>query len=66
MSELPLMMSVRESAKQTGLSYQYLLQLCKTGKVACVKSGNRYLVNTRKLAQFLNDGEKPDEHVFEA
>lgn len=66
MDNLPVMMPVRESAKRTGLSYAYLLHLCKTGKVVCVKSGNKYLVNVQKLAEFLNTGEKQDGQFYDA
>lgn len=66
MNDLPVMLTVKECCKRTGLSYQYLLGLCKTGKIIAVKSGNKYLVNSQKLSEYLNTGDCLEAHDFDA
>lgn len=52
---LPKMIGLREAAKETGLSYSYLRKLCMNGRITFVRSGNKYLLNADKLADFLNN-----------
>lgn len=55
--EIPKMLSVRECARLTGVSYAQLLQICKDGKVAFIRTGKKYLVNVKSLSDYLNHGE---------
>lgn len=51
----PYMMSILESVEVTNLSYEFLRFLCKSGKVKCIKTGNKYMINSESLADFLNN-----------
>lgn len=51
------MLTLRQAAKETGLSYSYLRKLCLEGKIVFVKSGRKYLVNAERLKEYLNEGE---------
>lgn len=52
--KIPKMMGLTEAAQKTGVSYHYLYQLCKTGKVVHIRSGRKYFINMDKLAEFFN------------
>lgn len=57
MSDLPIMMSLREAAIQTGLSYDTLRRLCVNGRIAHMRVGTRggkFLVNYDRLVEFLS------------
>ncbi len=56
---MPTMKKLREAAEVTGLSYNYLRQLCLQKKIVCVRAGNRWFVNMEKLAEYLNNGCTP-------
>ncbi len=51
----PYMGSIRETQEVTNLSYEFLRWLCKSGKVKCIKTGNKYMINYESLADFLNN-----------
>lgn len=50
----PLMMTVLETCKYTGLSERFLRDKVRSGQIVCVKSGNRTLINVDKLIDYLN------------
>ena len=54
MATIPEMLTLRQAAAKTGLSYDYLRKLCLQKKIIFVKAGNKYLINMEKLADFLN------------
>ena len=51
---LPRMVTVREAAKMTGLSYDCLRKLCLRNEIAHIRSGTKYMVNVKKLNDYLN------------
>lgn len=52
---MPRMLTIREAAKATGLTYNCLRRWILSGEFAFyVKAGSRYLVNMDRLAEFLN------------
>lgn len=58
---LPHYISLQEATDQTGLSYYYLRQLVIDGKVPFIKSGVKYLINSKGLSDYLlklQEGEK--------
>lgn len=61
--EIPKMLSVRECSRLTGISYAQLLQMCKEGKVVCIRTGKKYLVNVKKLSDYLNGEETADNGI---
>ncbi len=52
---LPEMLSLKEASELTNLSYELLGFLCKKNKVNHIKSGNKYLINSFALAEYLNN-----------
>lgn len=61
MSELicPTMLTIKNCAERTGLSYDYIRKLCLQNKIVYIRAGNKYLVNFEKFIDFLN-GEPGD------
>ena len=58
MSEMiPAMLTIKETANKTGLSYEYIRKLCIQEKIVFVRSGRKYLVNFDRFMDFLNTGE---------
>lgn len=53
---IPKMRTIKETAKETGLAYNYIRNLCLQNKIVYVKAGNKYLVNIDKLIDYLNTG----------
>lgn len=57
----PRMVTTRQAAKETGLSYKYILNLCKSNKIAHIKvaeyeeSAGAFYVNMDKLTELLNN-----------
>lgn len=51
-----IMLSVRETAKKTGLSERTLRQLIKDEKIVYFKSGKKFLINYERLHEQLNNG----------
>ena len=48
------MITIKEAAARTGLSYDYIRKLCLQGKIVFRKVGNKRLINMGKLAEYLN------------
>lgn len=61
MENLPRMISLKEAASETGLSYYCLRNLCLANKIVHIISGNKFLVNADKLAAYLNNEETDEE-----
>lgn len=55
---MPTMITIKQAAVKTGLSYNFIRQLCLKNKIVFVKSGNKYFINSEKLTEYLNEGEK--------
>lgn len=58
-NRVPRMLTLREAAKETGLSYDFLRRLCLQGKLVYIKSGAKFLLNECKLIEYLNKGDVP-------
>ena len=55
--QIPTMLTIKSAASQTGLSYEYIRQLIREGKITYVKAGCKFLVNMERLIDYLNRGE---------
>lgn len=55
--KIPAMVTIREVANQTGLSYDYIRKICIQDKIVYVKAGAKRLVNLDILRRHLNRGE---------
>ena len=53
---MPTMLTIKKAAEQTGLSYEFIRQLCIQKKIVFVRSGTKYFVNMEKFAEFLDSG----------
>lgn len=52
---MPKMMTLREAAEATGLTYSCLRRWILSGEFTYyVRAGSRYLINMDRLAEFLN------------
>ena len=51
----PAFVTCRDAVKPTGLSYKFLIEGCKSGKIPHVKVGNRYKVNLHLLLSTLDN-----------
>ena len=54
---VPRMLTIREAARETGLSYDCLRKLCLQGKLVHIKAGAKFLLNECKLIEYLNKGD---------
>ncbi len=53
---IPTMLTIKETAKRTGLSYDYLRTLCLRGEIVFIRTGSKYLINLDRLIDYLNSG----------
>lgn len=61
MNAMPVLHSLRDASKESGVSYDTLRRWCLQNKVAHVrvgKCGGKFLVNMNDLATFLNNSGK--------
>lgn len=59
---MPRMMTLREAAMETGLTYSCLRRWIKSGEFRyVVRVGTKYLVNLERLAEFLDTPATPTE-----
>lgn len=51
---IPTMVTIKEAAKKTGLSYYYIRKLCLEKKVVHITAGRKVLINEEIFINFLN------------
>jgi DNA binding domain, excisionase family len=51
---VPTMLTIAETAKRTGLSYNNIRQLCLNNEIVYIKAGTKYLINFDKFVDYLN------------
>ena len=56
--ELPTMLTIKELAQKTNLSYNHIRQLCLKNEIVYIKAGSKYLINLDKFIEYLNKGTK--------
>ena len=56
MVDYPEMITIREAAKRTGLSYDSIRKMVNAGELTYIKVGKKFLINAGKLCEFLNGG----------
>lgn len=54
----PVMMTILETVKYTGLSERFVREKVRSGDIVCVKSGNRVLINIDKFIEYLNSAKE--------
>ena len=55
---IPTMITIKEAAEKTGISYSRIRTLWLEGKIVHIKAGRRFLINLEKLIEYLNTGEQ--------
>ena len=60
MTDEKLMLSLRETARRTGLSYTWLRKQCNNGALAHVRCGTKILVNYEALLKKLENAGRSD------
>ncbi len=58
--EIPIMLTIREAARKSGLSYDAIRKLCLQGKIVFIRIGTKYLINWLRFCEFLNGGGEVD------
>lgn len=52
--KVPTMLSIKETAKITGVAEFYIRQLVAGNEICFVKAGKKYLINLEKFVEYLN------------
>ena len=52
---IPEMVTIRETSRRTGLSYDCIRKLCLSGEIVFMRVGRKYFVNFGKFCEFLNN-----------
>lgn len=56
--KIPEMITIAETAKRTGLSYETIRRLCLQGKISYIKvgpKGSKYMINFTRFIDYLNN-----------
>lgn len=53
---IPEMVSIKEAARRTGLSYYFLRNACLRGEIVHIRAGAKILINFNRLCEYLNTG----------
>ena len=61
MIEIPRMLTMKQAAEETGLTYNAVRKMCLQGKIVHIRTGSKFLINMEKFAEFLNEGDGTDE-----
>lgn len=51
---IPVMLTLGQAAEKTGLSYDFVRNLCLQNKIVFIRAGSKYLINQEKLVEYLN------------
>ena len=52
--KIPTMLTIKETAEVTKMAEHHVRQLAISGKIVCVKTGKKYLINLEKFIDYLN------------
>lgn len=63
---MPKMITLKQAAMETGMSYNWLRQMCLQGKLVHVRSGTKFLLNAEKLAEYLNGESNEQQEIISA
>lgn len=53
----PRMLTIREAATETGLSYDWIRKMCIQGRLKHIVVGSKRLINADALHEYLNGGD---------
>lgn len=52
--KIPKMLTIKETARETGLAEYFIRQLVNKNKIQYIKAGRKSLINLEKFIDFLN------------
>lgn len=55
---VPEMITIKEAARRTGVSYDCIRKLCLQKKIVHIKAGSKYLINFGMFCKYLNEGDQ--------
>ena len=58
---MPEMITIKEAAQRTGLSYDFLRKSCLKGQIVHIRAGSKFLINFGKLVDWLNTSKGANE-----
>ena len=50
----PIMISIPEAAKRTGLSYDAIRKMCINNQIVHIRTGKKFLINWEKMVAYLD------------
>jgi hypothetical protein len=53
---IPEMLTIKETAERSGLSYDSIRKRCLRGEIVCIRNGRKFYVNWEKFVEYLNTG----------
>ena len=56
MNDIPVMLTISETAKRANIAEYCVRRLVKCGKIPHIKTGVKVLINWEKFVRFLNEG----------
>lgn len=56
--KIPTMLTIKETAKRTGLAEYYIRQLVLKNEISSFRAGNKYLVYYENLLAYLNEKQR--------
>lgn len=59
--EIPEMLTIKEVAARTGMSYDTIRNFCLEHKVVYIKTGWKYLINWQSVLDYFNHGETDEK-----
>lgn len=57
---LPVMLTVKETAKTFGIAQHFARQLALSGKVYAVRAGSKILINAQSVSDYFNNSKLTD------
>lgn len=70
MGKCPTMLTIKEAADRTGLTYSAVRRMCLQNRIVYIRVGVKYLVNYERLVDYLNgeltSGESDDNKILVA
>ena len=56
MVNFPEMITMREAADRSGISFDAIRKMVIRGEITHIKVGKKYLINAEKMVEYLNKG----------
>ena len=57
MNEVPIMLTIKETAERSGLPYSAIRKKCLCDEITYIKTGRKFLINWNRFLDYLNGRE---------